>query len=77
MIPIKFKEQTAIIAEHQEGFMPLPAHIGIQGLVTCCWELSFIERVQVLFSGVIWHQIRTHNNPLQPQKLSIMSPFED
>lgn len=73
---IEFPEQTVVIAKNQPEYRPLPAHRfgDAQGRIACCWRLSFLERVRVLFTGIIWHEILTFNQPLQPQLLSIEKP---
>lgn len=71
---IKFREQTTVFAKHQNQYLPLPAHYTLDGTVTCCWELSFKERLRLLFTGKIWHQILTFNSALQPQALMIDKP---
>lgn len=72
MKPISFPEQTCIIAENQKEYIPLPAHCDAkQGTVSCCWKLSFKERIKLLFTGRLWHQIYTFNKPLQPIYLSV------
>jgi hypothetical protein len=69
-----FDGQTAVIAENQPQYLPMPAHISPTGDVTCCWQLTWRERLQLLFTGEIWHQIRTFSRPLQPQRLSTKRP---
>lgn len=74
---IEFQEQTAVIAKDQPQYQSLPAHIDLNdeyGTVTCCWKLSFAERIKLLFTGKIWHQILTFKMNLQPQKLMIDKP---
>jgi hypothetical protein len=74
MIPKEFNEQTVIVAENQTEYSPLPAHVATgdpEGKLTCCWQLSWRERLAVLFRGVLWHQVLTFNQPLQPQLLSV------
>lgn len=73
---IEFPEQTVVIAKDQPEYRPLPAHRfgDAQGRIACCWRLGFWERVRVLFTGVIWHEILTFNQPLQPQLLSVEKP---
>lgn len=71
---IQFKEQNTIIAENQSEYFPMPAHVEEDGVITCCWNLTIRERLQVLFSGKIWHQILTFRKPLQPQLLLIDKP---
>ena len=76
MKAIEFKEQTIIIAEHQEEYESLPAHIekGVYGTTTFCWELTLKERLKLLFTGKLWHQVLTFNKPLQPQLLQVDKP---
>jgi hypothetical protein len=71
---IEFPEQTTVIAKNQPEYRPLPAHVAENdpyGRVTCCWKLSFWQRLRVLFTGRVWHQIMTFNKPLQPQLLTV------
>lgn len=75
---IKFPEQTVIIAEHQQEYAPLPAFQFAHdptGRVTCCWKLSFRERLKLLFTGKLWHTILTFHQPMQPQILELKKPF--
>lgn len=74
---IEFPEQTLVIAKDQPQYQPLPAYRfqdrrgKLEGRIACCWQLSWKERLQLLFTGRVWHQILTFNQPLQPQLLSI------
>ncbi len=73
----EFPEQTIVIARNQSQYKPLPAFKfkdDPEGRTVCCWEISFKERIKLLFSGKIWHQILTFNGPLQPQLLSLEKP---
>lgn len=77
METIAFPEQTVIIAENQPEYLPMPAYYlagDPTGLVICCWSLNWKERIRMLFSGRIWHQVLTFNHPLQPQLLSVGKP---
>lgn len=73
---IEFPEQTNVIAKNQKPYLPLPCHRfnDPEGRIACCWSLTMRERIAVLFRGVIWHQILTFNNSLQPQKLTVEKP---
>lgn len=74
---IEFPEQTVIIAKDQPEYLPLPAHRfkdDPQGRIACCWRLSFRERLRVLWTGLVWHEILTFNHPLQPQLLTVEKP---
>jgi len=73
---IEFPQQNIIIAKDQPQYNPMPAYIDDEGKVLCCWKLTFIDRLKILFSGKIWHLIMTFKTPIQPQKLMIESPFK-
>ena len=76
---LKFPEQTTVIAKDQPQYYPLPAHVDGEGKVTCCWKLTWSERLKILFTGRVWHQILTFGGALQPQLLLAdkpqLSPF--
>jgi len=74
---IKFKECNAVYAENQPQYLPLPSHKTSDGVVTSCWRLSIKERLWVLFSGRIFLQVLTFNNPLQPLKMNVANPVLD
>ncbi|MEQ8578179.1 MAG: hypothetical protein RIC57_09090 [Balneola sp.] len=72
MKPIEFKEANHRFAEHQDEYQTLPAcygrpEINPKGYVITCWKMSFIERLRILFKGVIWSSTMTFHQPLQPQ----------
>ena len=74
---IEFPEQTVVIAKDQPQYNPLPAYKypdDPQGRIACCWSLTWRERFKVLFSGLLWHQVLTFNQPLQPQLLTVEKP---
>lgn len=74
---IQFQEHNATFAKDQPEYLPLPAHRVAddpQGRIICCWKLSWTDRFKVLWSGVIWHQVLTFNQPLQPQLLTTDKP---
>lgn len=72
----EFPEQTVVYAKDQPEYMPLPAHqVGDrEGIIICCWKLSWRERLRLLRSGRIWHHVLTFHQPLQPQLLSVDKP---
>ena len=69
-----FDEQTTVFAKNQPQYRQLPAHKSADGKVTCCWTLTWRERLSILLTGKVWHQILTFNQPLQPQKLLVEKP---
>lgn len=44
------------------------------GQVVCCWKLTWRERFKILWSGLLWHEILTFHNPLQPVMLHADRP---
>jgi hypothetical protein len=68
MKPIKFKQQNCTYAEGQPEYQQLPAHRKADGTVISCWALTWPERWQILFTGVIFWSVLTFNHPLQPQQ---------
>lgn len=76
---IEFPEQTIVIAKNQPEYMPLPAFVDKDpdynaSRITCCWQLTFKERLKLLFTGLIWHSVLTFNSSLQPQLLQVNKP---
>jgi hypothetical protein len=71
ILPMAFPYLTSI---RTIIFLPLPAYYDKEsesGTVVCCWELSFIERLKVLFKGEIWLSLMSFNKPLTPHRLTI------
>jgi hypothetical protein len=78
MKAIEFKEQTIVIAKDQPEYTPLPSFVFANdptGRTVFCWQLSLMERLKLLFTGKLWHQVMTFNHPLQPQMLTLSKPF--
>lgn len=74
---MEFPEQTVVIAKDQPEYLPLPAHRFAgdpQGRIAFCWQLTWRERLAVLWRGVVWQQVLTFNDPLQPQLLGADKP---
>lgn len=71
-----FDEQNTVFAKNQPQYRQLHAYrFGDRcGRVACCWSLSWRERLAILFTGRIWHQILTFDEPLQPQLMSVEKP---
>jgi len=74
MKAIDFEGSTHIHAVNQPEYLPLPTHKK-GGIVTSCYELSFKERLKILFGAKIWVSLMTFDKPLQPQRISIEKPF--
>jgi len=72
---IEFPEQNVIFAKDQPEYLPLPANISPDGVITCCWELSDEDLEKISASKKVWHQILTFGKPLQPQLLLADKPL--
>ena len=73
MKPIPFPEQTLVVAKDQPQYRPIPAHYDHKArTLTAVWRLTFRERLKVLFTGKLWHQV--FDMPLQPVKLTVDKP---
>jgi hypothetical protein len=72
MKPKQFKEVNITYAKNQPEYNQLPAfkNDSLQGEVITCWELSFKERLRILFKGEIWLSLFTFNKPLTPSFLT-------
>jgi len=68
MKPKKFKEANVTFAENQPEYLSLPAfkNNDANGEVVMCWQLSFKERLRILFKGEIWLCLLSFNKPLTP-----------
>lgn len=78
MIPIQFDGANITLAKNQPEYRSLPAHVDPDDghiPVTACWSLSFRERLEVLFRGVIWHQQLTFGQRYQPAILTTKNPI--
>jgi len=81
---IPFAEQTVVIGEGQPEYHPLPAHqfppdgpnmvSPNESRLAFCWQLTWRERFKILCTGIIWHQVLTFKQPLQPQLLTVQKP---
>lgn len=73
MKPINFPEATIKIAEDQPEYQTLPSLVrdGPEGEVISCWQLSFWERLQILFVGKLWVSLWTFRKPLTPSYFTV------
>lgn len=76
MKPAYFKEHNHVYAKNQEPYLPLPVftHRDSWQCVSSCWDMTFIERLKVIFTGKVWVTMPTFGKPLTPVKLQIEKP---
>lgn len=68
MKPIQFPEANITFAKDQPEYQPLPAFKdpGPEGAVVSCWQLTFKERIKILFTGKLWLSLWSFHKPLTP-----------
>lgn len=76
-LPIAAEGHRVVFAEDQPEYNPLPAisFPGPERCVTTRWQLTWRERLRVLFGSGIYLSLLTFNQPLQPMKLG--TKFEE
>lgn len=68
------RHSEVIYAKDQPEYISLPAIKTLDGEVITRWQLTWKERIKVLFSGNIWLSLLTFNQNLQPIKLHVDEP---
>lgn len=77
MNPVEFPEQTEVLAKFQPEYKPLPVYRcsdDPSGCIKFCWKMTWRQRLKILWSGLVWHQVLTFGEPLQPQLLTVEKP---
>ena len=72
---IKFPESNIVYGAGQPEYSDAPAFVDSTGDAVFCWKLTLSERLKLLFTGLLWHYVRTHKKSLQPMHLTIAYPF--
>jgi len=73
MRPVKIKEANNSMNK-APGSDLLTSHRDADGVVTFCMQLHKVEIQELLETGHLWFQISTHNEPVQPFRLSTFRP---
>ena len=74
MEPINFEGANCVFGKDQPEYLPLPAHKDENGVVLTCWKLTPEDIQQIQETGVIWLEMLTFNEPLQPVRLDTQKP---
>lgn len=74
MSPVEFDSANTTFADDQSEYIPLPAHIDSDGVVTTCWRATFRDRLLFLITGRMWLQFLTWGKPLHPSKMTSTRP---
>lgn len=77
MRPIEFPEANCVYAKDQPEYLPLPVYKTDYGSVTACYELTFKEKIRILFGAKVWFTLLTFNNRLQPQRAEVSRKLPD
>lgn len=73
MIPIELRD-SVVYAKNQPQYVPLPTLRKIDGDILIQWKLSWKERFKLFFNGILYHQVKTFNQPLQPILITVERP---
>lgn len=74
LMPVDFPERTHEVAKDQPEYRTLPAHLvpnDEQGEMITCWQLSWRDRLKILFTGKLWASIWTFNRAVSPMYFSV------
>ena len=74
MQPVEFPQQNHIWAKNQPPYLPLPSYVNDMETISC-WSLTWRERFRLLWLGVVWLRQFNFGQSLQPQQISIETPF--
>ena len=73
MKPIEFPEVNCTYAKDQPEYLPLPVFKSAEPHGECisCWELTWRERIKLLFTGKMWLSMLTFHKPLTPVRPTV------
>lgn len=77
MTPIEFPEVNVRIGSGQPPYIPLPAHAvpdDVLGRRITCWQLRKGEIENIRKTGVLWVEMLTFNEKLQPIRITVDKP---
>ncbi len=76
MKAIKFKGFNQTFGLNSKVFPPMPAYQSKEGEVVTCWQMSFAQKLLILFTGKVWVHTITQNANLQYFILTPIRPFK-
>lgn len=71
---IEFEKQNQIIAKDQPQYMPLPAYVQKNGIITCCAEITLEESVFIRKNKRVTLAFAHFERPPQPVRLHVVEP---
>lgn len=74
---VTFPEVNRTYAKDQPEYRPLPclALNEPEGRIVFCWRANWHERLKILWTGELWHEVMTFNQKLQPQLVTVDNPI--
>ncbi len=72
--PVIPGHSEVVYAKDQPQYNPLPSIKQPDGCVVTRWTMPWPERFQILFTGSVYLEVMTFNQPLQPLKMSTQPP---
>jgi hypothetical protein len=81
MRSLPFPQANTVVAKDQEEYNNLHAYVSPasepHGYMVFLWGLSWRERIVLFVTGRLWHTVLTFHTPLQPQRITTDTPFQD
>lgn len=78
VLPHSPQFEEVILAKDQPEYLPLPVAVihyqdGVTSMISS-YELTWRERLRILFTGRVWWEQLTFGRQLQPQKMYVLEP---
>ena len=76
MKPIPFEGCNVEVAKDQPEYGTMPGLLfgDDNGTKLFCWQLTWRERIKILFTGKLWQFMLCFHQPQQPQHLTVDRP---
>ena len=74
MKAIEFEQQNVVFAKDQKEYLPLPAHVQNNGLVTFCMELDDQELEAIKKTKILKLTVLTFGRSAQPIRVTTVEP---
>jgi len=77
MKPVNFPQQTDILVDQDDKEMSLPVYRcdDDKQSVMSCWKLSKKDLEIIQRTGLVWVQVETYGETMQPMRLDVTPPF--
>jgi len=74
VIPVKFPEAEATYGRRNAPFVPVHVFVDDEEVISC-WQLSWWERIVIVWTGRLWLRQYTKGDKMHPQYPQVELPF--